>query len=201
MVLKVFSVCLMVLDLDRKKVNSIHLWILCVQEPAREMPNNFPTQSYLKINTRVFVTECAWRHQSHISWNLAGLSVGMMVRAETEVATEGATNGFFYRQCRENGCDYLTLKLCGLGWAELHSTSVCFSAQSGCSVQAESLPPGFGHGSLRQLLNGDWSKQCQPRPKMVIYSLLPTSLRTVFTYWSEMIPVSWFFHLLTSVTW
>lgn len=136
MVLKVFSVCLMVLDLDRKKVNLIHLWILCVQEPAGEMPNNFPTQSYLKINTRVFVTECAWRHQSYISGNLSGLSVGMMVRAETELGTEGATNGFFYSQCRENGCDYLTLKLCRLGWAELHSTSVCFSAQPGCSVQA-----------------------------------------------------------------
>lgn len=136
MVLKVFSVCLMVLDLDRKKVNLIHLWILCVQGPAGEMPNNFPTQSYLKINTRVFVTQCARRHQSHISGNLPGLNVGMMVRAETEVGTEGATNGFFHSQCRENGCDYPTLKLCGLGGAELQNTNACCSAQPGCSVQA-----------------------------------------------------------------
>lgn len=45
----------------------------------------------------------------------------MMVRAETEVGTEGATNGFFYSQCR-NGCDYLTLELRGFGRAGSTST-------------------------------------------------------------------------------
>lgn len=169
MVLKVFSVCLMVLDLDRKKVNLIHLWILCVQEPAGEMPNNFPTQSYLKINTRVFVTECTWGHQSHISGNLPGLSVGMMLRAETEVSTEGATNSFFYSQYRENGCDYLTLKLGGLGWAELYSTNVCCSAHSQAAQcrpwVSWTSPTRLGHRSLRSVKmeseKWSWSKQAK----------------------------------------
>ena len=89
MVLKVCLVCLMVLDLDRKKANSIRLWILCVQEPTGEMPNNFPTQTYLKINARVLVTECAWRHRSRISGSLPGMGVREVVRAEAEVSTTG----------------------------------------------------------------------------------------------------------------
>lgn len=87
MVLKVCSVCLMVLDLDRKKANLIRLWILCVQEPTGEMPNNFPTQTYLKINVRVLVTERAWRHRSSILGSLPGMGVSEMVRAEAEVGT------------------------------------------------------------------------------------------------------------------
>lgn len=187
MVLKVFSVCLMVLDLDRKKVNSIHLWILCVQEPAGEMPNNFPTQSYLKINTRVFVTERAWRHQSRISGNLPGLGAGMMVRAETEVGTEGATNGFFYSQCR-NGCDYLTLELRGLGWAELHNTSVCFSAW----IQSQVVQLQWRHS------------QCQC--KHWVSWISPTRLWTwisqmVVKWWLEQTAFWWWFTICCSLPW
>lgn len=175
MVLKVCSVCLMVLDLDRKKANLIRLWILCVQEPTGEMPNNFPTQTYLKINVRVLVTERAWRHRSSVLGSFPGMGVSEMVRAEAEVGTarcissasslvpcsdhhcgsvhgpgcsgsfwpkekslcswgsgrgktELITHGFLYSQRREMGVIYLTLKLSGLGWAELHNESICFSA-------------------------------------------------------------------------